>query len=84
MRGEELLRSYKLPSARFFTQAFCSRCGSAMPRLDPGRGIAVIPLGALDDAPPGRLQAHIFVGSKAPWYEIPGDLPRYDEGPPPA
>ena len=84
VRGEELLRSYKSPSARFFTQTFCSRCGSAMPRLDPGRGIAVIPLGSLDDAPPGGLQAHIFVASKAPWYEIPGNLPRHDEMPPPA
>ena len=82
--GEDLLASYKLPEARFFTQTFCTRCGSAMPRLDAARDIAVIPLGALDDDPGRGPGAHIFVASKAPWYDIPGDLPRYDEGPPPA
>ena len=25
--------------------------------------------------------AHMFVGSKAPWYEIHDDLPQYDESP---
>ena len=41
-------------------------------------------MGTLDDDPGIRPQEHIFVGSKAPWYEIADDLPRHDEFPPPA
>jgi len=29
-------------------------------------------------------QRHIFVGSKAPWFEIADDLPQYDAAPPAA
>jgi len=36
-------------------------------------------MGTLDDDPGLRRQAHIFVGSKAPWYEITDELPRYEE-----
>jgi len=55
-----------------------------MPRLDPNRGIAVVPMGSLDDDPGIRPTAHIFVGSKAPWFEIADDLPQYKESTPPA
>jgi hypothetical protein len=54
-----------------------------MPNLDPGRQIAVVPMGAFDDDPGARPQAHIWVGSKAAWGEITDDLPRFD-GPPQA
>ena len=63
--GEEALRSYKLPEAERFTHVFCSVCGSSLPFLNTARGVAVVPMGSLDDEP-GRLpEAHIFVGSKA-------------------
>ena len=80
--GEALTHRYKVPDARYFTQSFCSKCGSCAPTLDPGRGIVIIPLGVLDDEPPARPDEHIFVGSKASWYEIPGKLHQYPEGPP--
>ena len=78
-RGEDRLASYKVPEAQFFTQTFCRACGSPMPRVDPGRGIAIIPMGALDDDPGARPDHHIFVGSKAPWFEITDKLPQYAE-----
>jgi hypothetical protein len=81
-RGEAQLRSYKLGGARFFTTVFCSGCGSPLPRRDHDRGIALIPLGSLDDEPGVPALGHIFVGSKAPWFEIADDLPRYQEYPP--
>ena len=77
-----MVRAYRLPDAKFFAQAFCSRCGSAAPRVDRERAIVIIPMGAFDDVPPQSPQEHIFVGSKPAWFEIPGDLPRYEEGPP--
>ena len=81
-RGEELIASYKVPEARFFTQDFCRRCGSPLPRIDHGRDFAYVPMGTLDDDPGIAPQSHIFVGSKAPWYEIPDALPQYAEYPP--
>jgi len=53
-----------------------------MPSLDAARGIAVVPLGSLDDDPGRGADDHIFVRSMAPWYAITDDLPRFDEGPP--
>ena len=80
-RGGDAVRTYRLPGARFFSQVFCPTCGSGVPRLDPARGVAVIPFGSLDDDPGRGADDHIFVGSKAPWYEISDDLPRFEETP---
>ena len=81
IRGEDTLITYRPPEARYFSQVFCPACGSGMPRLDPERGLAVIPFGSLDDDPGRGADNHIFAASKAPWYEIAGDLPRFDEAP---
>jgi hypothetical protein len=78
-RGEDLLVSYKIPQAQFFKQVFCRSCGSPMPNIDRDRGLTVVPMGGLDDDPGIRPQSHIFVASKAPWYEIPDDLPQFAE-----
>jgi hypothetical protein len=80
--GRDGIREYKVPEARFFTQSFCGRCGSCMPRVDPERGIAIVPLGCLDDAPQITPQEHIWVDSKAAWHAIEDDLPQYAQGPP--
>jgi hypothetical protein len=71
-----------VPDARYFTTVFCRRCGAKMPRLSPERGIAVVPMGSLDDDPGMRPQRHIYVGSKAPWHDITDDLPQDVEAPP--
>jgi hypothetical protein len=81
-RGESGLVTYKVPEARFFKQIFCGTCGSKMPRVDPERGFAVVPMGSLDGDPGARPNRHIYVGSKAPWVTIADDLPQYDEMPP--
>lgn len=81
-RGEHNRSSYKVPEARFFAQVFCRTCGSPMPRIDHERGIAIVPMGSLDDDPGIRPQYHIFVGSKAPWYEISDALPQHAEAAP--
>ena len=52
-----------------------------MPRLDPGRQIAVIPFGSLDDDPGVKAVDHIYVDYKAKWYEITDDLPTFAEAP---
>ncbi len=81
-RGEDLVQDYPLPGARFFGVAFCSACGGKVARKSLARNAAVIPAGSLDGDPGMRPTAHIFVGSKAPWFEITDDLPRHAEMPP--
>ncbi len=81
LRGEEQLRSYKVPEALRFTQTFCGGCGAPMPRVDPSRGAAVIPCGSFEDDPGAREARHIFVSAKAPWFEIADALPQFAEYP---
>lgn len=83
VRGAELLTTFKVPEAKFFTHVFCRVCGSSMPRLDEARGFAIVPMGAFDDDPGARPERHIFVESKAAWDVITDDLPQLP-GPPPS
>ncbi|HWJ76238.1 MAG TPA: GFA family protein [Kaistia sp.] len=56
----------------------CRTCGSFLySMLDHGKRIHLA-MGTLADAPSIRPSAHIFVGSKAPWYDITDDLPQFD------
>ena len=42
-----------------------------------------VAFGNVEGDPGGRPVAHIFVASKAPWYDLPDDgLPRFDAYPP--
>ena len=82
LRGEELVVSYKLPEAERFTQAFCRTCGAKVPHVSVQRGRVAVPAGSLDDDPGAREALHIFVGSKAPWYEIADGLPQHVAYPP--
>ena len=50
------------------------------PRIDPDRGIAIVPLGALDDDPGMKAADHIHVASKCEWHDITDDLPVFEEG----
>jgi hypothetical protein len=79
--GEDEILSFRPPGAERFTNAFCRRCGASMPWRNAARGLAVVPMGSLDDDPGIAPGAHIFVDSKAPWFTISDDLPR-DPGPP--
>ncbi len=80
LRGEDRVQAFKVPDAERFTQAFCRECGSPVPNVGALR--VVVPAGSLDDDPGVRPGLHIFVASKAPWFEIADDLPRYDAYPP--
>ena len=82
LRGEERLVSYKVPEAERFRQSFCRTCGAKVPQVNVERKRVVVPAGSLDDDPGAREELHIFVGSKAPWYEIADDLPRHEAYPP--
>lgn len=73
VRGEAEIRRWR--SSRDSERAFCGRCGSKVPALEPFAYAFAGPLeGALGAVP----SAHIFVGSKAPWHAIGDALPRYE------
>lgn len=82
-RGEELVTQYKVPEAQRFTTAFCTCCGGKAPSVQRARGVVVVPAGTLDTDPLMRPRAHIFVASKAPWFEITDAYPQFAELPPP-
>ena len=57
----------------------CRACGSLLFSVVRGGAFVHVAMGSLVDAPTVRPTAHIFVGSKAPWFEISDDLPQFDE-----
>jgi hypothetical protein len=75
--GRDLIQVYESsPGTR---RAFCRVCGSRAPS-DSGDGThCIVHAGLLDDDPGVKPALHMFVGSKAPWWEITDDLPQFEE-----
>ena len=57
----------------------CATCGGLLFSVVRDGEYVHVALGSLVDAPAIRPSEHIFVGSKAPWYEITDDLPQNEE-----
>lgn len=77
-RGEDRLLIY---GDRAQTQDVrCAGCSSLLYSVIDN-GNTHVTLGTLIDATSIAPQFHIFVGSKAPWYEIADALPQFDEFP---
>ena len=57
----------------------CEACGSLLFSVVRDGAYVHVAMGSLVDAPTIRPTAHIFVGSKAPWFEITDDLPQFEE-----
>ena len=57
----------------------CAVCGSLLFSVVQDGARVHVALGSLVDPPSIRPTEHIFVGSKAPWFEITDDLPQFDE-----
>jgi hypothetical protein len=75
--GEALIAGYSTPSG--YRRSFCRTCGSPVPLFVAGTDYVWLPAGALEcDAVGLRASRHIFVGSKAPWFEITDALPRFE------
>ncbi len=62
----------------------CGVCGSLLYSVVGNGAYVHVTLGTLVDAPTIRPTAHIFVGDKAPWFEITDGLPQYPGHVPPA
>jgi hypothetical protein len=57
----------------------CAKCGSFLYSIVREGTFAHVTLGTLTGNPSIRPTAHIFVGSKAPWFAITDDLPQHQE-----
>jgi hypothetical protein len=86
VQGQDHVEGFKVPDAHRFMNHFCRTCGGILPRREPDPGFVGIPAGSLDRVSESHdgveEKVHIYVGSKAPWYEIHDSLPQIDESPP--
>jgi hypothetical protein len=57
----------------------CKLCGSLLYSVVRDGAFVHIAMGTLVDSPTIRPSKHIFVGSKARWFEVTGDLPQCEE-----
>ena len=57
----------------------CKACGSLLYSVVRDGAFVYVAMGTLVDNPTIRPTAHIFVGSKAPWFTITDNLPQYEE-----
>ena len=76
VRGGDHLLVYGDDSAH---DAHCRGCGSLLYSVVRDGAFVHVAMGTLVDDPAIRPSKHIFVGSKAAWFTITDDLPRYRE-----
>ncbi|MAM87861.1 MAG: aldehyde-activating protein [unclassified Hahellaceae] len=76
LEGQALLKFYESSPGEH--KAFCSKCGSSLyTRFDAQPEVYGFPLGTLDTDPGVKPQRHMYVGNKAPWFDITDDLPQH-------
>jgi hypothetical protein len=64
--GEDKVTNFTFPSSQH-KKSFCSICGSALPNIQMGGELLVVPAGSLDCDISITPTAHIFIASKANW-----------------
>lgn len=80
LAGEELISHFQ--KSENTVLASCQKCGSSLYADKLKTGMLHIRLGALNEAPGLKPQAHVFTGSKVSWYEINDGLPQFEAAPP--
>jgi hypothetical protein len=80
LSGEDQIGRYEATPG--VARGFCRRCGSTL-FWDAVANAAHfgLALGTVDGDPGVRPSLHIFVGSKAPWFEITDDVPQHETSP---
>ena len=77
IHGESLLTKYESSIGEF--RCFCKICGSNIyTEFSKYPDILGFPLGTLDTDPQVKAGRHVFVGSKATWYDITDELPQHN------
>lgn len=77
LAGAELLKQFESSPGK--QRVFCSRCGSPVySRKDALPDVLRIRVGLLDEPVMAQPAVHFYTGSKAGWWSIRDDLPRFD------
>jgi hypothetical protein len=72
LEGREFLRTYQPDEGS--AKTFCSECGSNLFGGGwPETELCSVRLTAIEPAPEGRISAHIYTRSLAPWETLPDD-----------
>jgi len=79
VEGREALASFATPSGT--RRAFCRHCGSKITVDNEAWDALYVPAGTIDSPLPHRPQLHMYVRSKAPWFDILDDLARFETVP---
>ncbi len=80
IQGEELVERYDADGPFPLVRTFCRTCGSYLGELSGEGESLVVAAAILDDDPGRRVVGHEWVGSKASWYDIADELPRFERG----
>lgn len=79
--GENNITYFALKGTRK-QRAFCTLCGSPLPRQEDNSQV-VLPAGSLDNDSSLEPTAHIYFASRSAWEDQLADLKRFDELPKP-
>lgn len=80
LEGERALKRFSVNGVH---RVFCGECGSPIiSRRDAMPDRVRVRLGTLDTPIARGPQAHIYVDSKAEWFQIHDSLPQYADAPP--
>ena len=78
--GHEHIKSFS--SSKLCKRIFCQCCGSNIMFLDETKSNKYyVSVGAIDGSPKLPKAHHVFVGSKASWFEINDNLKQHDKLP---
>lgn len=78
VQGEDKVKRFELPTAKYWSTAFCTECGSAAPWLTKTGKVMVVGAGGLDDDPGDRPRFSVFYGSRPEWYVHASDLDMHE------
>ncbi len=68
LEGKEKVRVFELENTNH-VRSFCLSCGSALPNIQMGGKLLVVPAGSLDSSLDKKADGHIFISDKANWDE---------------
>lgn len=80
LSGRDLITTFNLPNTRH-VKSFCSRCGSAVPNIQNGEKLIVVPAGSLDVPLEIKPNANLFTASKPSWSIAFDSLPSFERLP---
>lgn len=81
LAGEDQIKHYEIPEAKYFSTCFCAHCGSSLPWHTKNKANVIVPAGTLDGIPMIQPQQNIFCADQAAWYVSPHILPEHKAKP---